>query len=341
MLSKVDFMGCYSHLAVLLSGLLVSAMAQASDTIPTPHTAPKSFANRPIGKPATVFLWYSDGLIQPEDGPYCAGLKPPAWQCNFGATLDDCRRQVQTYLDRWYADFNIVFSFARPRSSDYYTVIITSHGGWCSLNTTEAGVAPFNCNDTPGQTAFAFECSKSAHDCAAIIAHEHAHMVGLEHTASAIDLMFPTILANTDGFQDTELRAPEALCSPKQNSYQMMLSQLGPWPGGDKPSPFTETPDGGAVATPDADHPFDARNTGSGGGTGPFLPTGDAGISLLAGYDAVSPPSLPDDTTQLPVIPPSKNGGCQFATGAYPTNLGFLVIGGLLFVLRWRTRHSR
>ena len=293
------------------AGLGADLGAQLGDRLPAKA---HHFAARPAGKPATIFLWYADGTPQPEDGPYCTGLKPPAWHCTFGVSSDDCKRKIQGFLDRWYADFNVVFTLSRPRLADYYTMIITSTNAWCSLNTMEAGVAPFNCNDNPGQSAFAFECGYDAHDCALIIAHEHAHMVGLDHTDSPADMMYPNTLPTIDGFEDLENRAPDALCTPKQNSYRRMLEQLGPWPGGEKPSPFSPVGVDAGAATPAVDAgKTDVRSTG-GGGTDPYPVSDDGGTQLVPGYDAVARP-VPryDGGPPIRVPAPSGSSGCAFA----------------------------
>jgi hypothetical protein len=155
------------------------------------------------GKPAYLWLWYADGKSIPEDGPYCTGLgDPPAYKCNFGSDLRDCQEQVQAYLDAWYKDFNLVFSFTRPFGYEYNTVVITS--GWpkCATEASdltggiagnEGGIAPGICAYATMQTAIAIACGISALDCATIIAHEHGHTVGLVHTTDPTDVMYPTV----------------------------------------------------------------------------------------------------------------------------------------------------
>jgi len=55
--------------------------------------------NRLPGKPAYLWLWYADGKTMPEFSQYCDYI-PPAYQCNFGSSLDDCKAQVQAYYQR-------------------------------------------------------------------------------------------------------------------------------------------------------------------------------------------------------------------------------------------------
>jgi hypothetical protein len=175
----------------------------------------------------------------------------------------ECQRQVQTYLDRWYADLNIIFTLTRPTSGKFYTEVVSSGGGaWCDVSPKVAGVSPFLCKDLQGGVSYTFLGGASAKQTAIIIAQEQAHLVGLEHTTSTRDLMYPSICADCDGFVDEDLAVDADRCDRvSQNSYQMMKDRLGSWPGGPKPSAFgcmndlraptvriVEPLDGGAVA---------------------------------------------------------------------------------------------
>ena len=255
-------------------------------------------SGRPPGKPAYLWLWYPEqGSDYNTDlGPYCSNLTPTPYSCTFGPTVEDCKRQIQAYLDLWYADFNLVFTFTRP-NADYYKMVITSDGGWCPHESTEGEVAGLafssGCNDITGYSGYALECGDSAHDCAVVIAHEHAHMVGLEHTDSITDIMNRRVQAKADGFDNQENMTVDDTCDYlTQNSYQRMIDVLGPWPGGAKPSPFASTPDAG-VRDAATEAPIDS--TRSSGTVGPGLgPTIDGGtIIAIGGYDALSRPPLP------------------------------------------------
>ncbi len=201
--------------------------------------------------PAVVYLWYADGGPPPTDSRPCMGQMPPAYQCRFGVNLDDCKRQVQRWLDEWYSDFNVVFTLKRPTTGVYYTSIVTSSGAWCNQGPTVGGVAPINCTNLEGFTSFAFLCGINAKTCAAIVAQEQAHTVGLTHSTSRLDVMYPSVQAEVAGFENRENPVSGGLCRKTQNSYQMMLASLGPWPGGPKPNAFDGAGrDGGAPAAP-------------------------------------------------------------------------------------------
>jgi hypothetical protein len=126
-------------------------------------------------------------------------------------------------------------------------VISSGGGAWCNAGPNTAGIAPFYCRDLGGGVAYTFMGGQNAKDTAIIIAQEQAHLVGLEHTKSTHDVMDPTICPDCDGFEDKSNQIDGDRCGwSSQNSYQKMLSQLGAWPGGVKPTPFGCDPDSSA-----------------------------------------------------------------------------------------------
>ena len=191
--------------------------------------------------PKVIYLVYADGKTPLPTTNYdaCSGLAPK-FECTFGKTLLDCQQQVQAYLDRWYADFNVIFTLTRPSSGSFYTEVVSSGGGaWCKVDSAVAGVAPFLCQDLHGGVAYTLDGGGNAHDTAVIIAQEQAHLVGLEHVSDNNDIMYPYICQNCDGFKNQAVPVSGDRCDRQtQNSYQMMMSGLGAWGGGPKPSAF-------------------------------------------------------------------------------------------------------
>ena len=191
-------------------------------------------------EPKVIYLFYADGNPLPKTNVNACHGTPPKFHCSFGTSLLDCQKQVQYYLDKWYADFNVIFTFTRPTSGNFYTEVISSGGGaWCGVETKVAGVAPFLCNDLRGGVAYTFLGGEDAKQTAVIIAQEQAHLVGLEHTTSSVDLLLPTVCTHCDGFADVDNPVTGDRCNrTTQNSHQMMEERLGPWTGGPKPSAF-------------------------------------------------------------------------------------------------------
>jgi hypothetical protein len=197
--------------------------------------------NGKASPPKVIYLFYANGKDLPAtDANACSGT-PPRFNCTFAPTLAECQRQIQTYLDKWYADLNVIFTLTRPTSGNFYTEVVSSGGGaWCDVSPKVAGVAPFLCRDIDGGVAYTFLGGTSAKQTAIIIAQEQAHLVGLEHTTSKQDLMYPSICTDCDdGFRNEDLATDGDKCDrATQNSYQMMKDRLGEWPGGPKPSAF-------------------------------------------------------------------------------------------------------
>lgn len=192
--------------------------------------------------PTKVFyLEYADGKSHPHPNPDPCPGTAPKFVCSFAPTLEECQRQIQAYLDKWYAEFNITFTMTRPTQGRYYTEVISSGGGkWCDADSRTAGVAPFNCRDLAGGTAYTLLGGESAEETAIIIAQEQAHLVGLEHTDSQRDIMNPTICRDcSGGFENVTNKVRDSRCNRStQNSFAMMKERLGTWDGGVKPNVF-------------------------------------------------------------------------------------------------------
>jgi hypothetical protein len=204
------------------------------------ETVQGALGSGPGHEPKVIYLRYADGTEQhTANYDACMGTVPK-FTCTFAPTLLECERQIQAYLDAWYADFNVIFTLTRPTSGKYYTEVISSGGGaWCKVDDKVAGVAPFLCKDLNGGVAYTFQGGRDARETAVIIAQEQAHLVGLEHTNNSHDIMFPTISPDTMGFVDGDSPVNGDRCDREtQNSYSMMKKALGEWPGGPKPSAF-------------------------------------------------------------------------------------------------------
>src|SRR5262245_34326434 len=89
----------------------------ASEAEPNPVARAEAFS----AEPRKIWLFYADGGPGPESTPSaCPGQTPAKFECMFGSSVDDCKHQIQTYLDKWYADFNVTFTFEKPASGVYY-----------------------------------------------------------------------------------------------------------------------------------------------------------------------------------------------------------------------------
>jgi len=243
--------------AFVVTGLLSGAVAPAaaadadasmslhSDMVQPSNTSDVETIRGALGSggghdPKVIYLRYADGT-ETHTANYdpCTGAVPK-FECSFAPTLLECERQIQAYLDAWYADFNVIFTLTRPTSGSYYTEVVSSGGGaWCKVDDKVAGVAPFLCKDLNAGVAYTFQGGKSARETAVIIAQEQAHLLGLEHTNNPHDIMYPTVSTDTMGFVNDDSSVNADRCDrATQNSYGMMMKALGAWPGGPKPSAF-------------------------------------------------------------------------------------------------------
>lgn len=289
---------------------LRTALQVLPDILPHSTTTQLPAAAADKLRPKVVFLWFADGGPAPMEGSPCAGKTPTAYTCAFGSSVDDCKRQVMAHLDRWYEDFNVVFTFTKPVSGPHYTVIVTSDGAWCDQGSGIGGLAPINCLDLDGGTAYAFVCRRAAKTCASIIAQEQAHTVGLAHTLSRADVMYPIVQATSEGFEDKENQVESALCRATQNSHALMAERLGRWTGGNKPDPF----ENGTLADAGA---FDDGGTVDRGGGGVVrgAPTTSGSGVGSAGSTGLITRVVPDAAAANPAATPdftSAGGGCTF-----------------------------
>lgn len=215
--------------------------AEPGPEVAAESALPVTAADKTTAPPKVIYLVYADGKTPPPSMNYnaCTGMAPK-FTCNFAPTLLECQQQIQAYLDKWYADFNVIFTLTKPTSGSYYTEVISSGGGaWCNVDSSVAGVSPFLCHDLKGGVAYTLSGGENAHDTAVIIAQEQAHLLGLEHVAANDDIMYPYICRNCDGFKNQDVPVSGDRCDRQtQNSYQMMKDTLGAWPGGAKPSAF-------------------------------------------------------------------------------------------------------
>ncbi len=203
---------------------VVSACGGAPD-----DREPFAGAWSPMGAPGQriIHLWYADGGEVATPDAVCGGRAPPSYECAFADSRGDCQAAVQVYLARWYQPFNVHFTIVDPPAGvPHDTVIITANGDWCGF--VPAGLAPVTCDAVASGTAWAFSCGKSAEQCAAIVAQEHAHLIGLEHTDSPRDVMFNPVCSDCIGFEDRENRVVGGRCREQQNSFTLMMQRLGP-----------------------------------------------------------------------------------------------------------------
>ena len=191
-------------------------------------------------EPKVIYLRYADGSeTHTSNYDACNTGTVPKFECTFAPTLVECQRQIQAYLDAWYADFNVIFTLTRPTSGKYYTEVVSSGGGaWCKVDDKVAGVAPFLCKDLAGRRRLHVPGRpQRARD-----GGDHRAGAGAPGRARAHDQRarhhvpdHQHRLRRASSTATVRSRAIAAIATT-QNSYQMMKKALGDWPGGPKPS---------------------------------------------------------------------------------------------------------
>jgi hypothetical protein len=269
---------------------------------------------RPANATRAIFIWFADGGLPPPSAKKICVGRPPAFTCPLGSVAD-CRAPIQALLDRWYADFDVVFTYLPPTPGDAGalptdTVVVSNDGAWCGADAQTVSRSPLpTCTDPGGGGAVAiFRCGADLKACATLMAKEQAHLVGLQHTGSATDVMNERGALDHDGFEDRDNLSAAPGCGPRQNSYQLMLQRLGRWAGGPKPGPGEPPPPNGS-SNPDAQVPEPTADGGPGSASDAAdpAPTSDAsaGTSADAATDAAGTPA-----------PASDGSGCSCQLGA-------------------------
>jgi hypothetical protein len=152
----------------------------------------------------------------------------------------DLEQQLAQQVNDAFMAYNVVVTTHRPKSGVYTMVFIGGAPSIFALDARVAGIAFMDCdNRQASNVVFAFPTTlgTSIHGLFATIAQEAAHAFGLQHSSDPDDLMYPRVDLSQRGFLDRESAvASPNLCGPTtQNSHQLLLKLLGPWPGGDKP----------------------------------------------------------------------------------------------------------
>jgi hypothetical protein len=183
-------------------------------------------------RPRLVYLFFADGTTALPAGETCGGQSiPTAHRCDlFPATSPQaCRAAIVAQLQVWYAGLPVAFTTARPERA-HDTIVITSDSRWCSVPRGISGDAPEACEARASGIAYVYECVFSVERCAALIAHEHGHLLGLQHVEGATDIMAEGGCSSCAGFLDRELPvvAPQTCGRATQSSRRRLQARLAP-----------------------------------------------------------------------------------------------------------------
>lgn len=179
------------------------------------------------GQKPKLVLWFADGSEPPVAGP-CAS-PPPAFRCSFAPSIEQCKAQILNEVRAIYAGLPTEVTTNLPTADVYQTVLITSDSRWCGYHPDVGGIAGMSrhCAVRKQGVAVAFDCGGDPRRCARIVAQEHGHLLGLEHTTGAPDIMNGTLANQASRFADRDLAIAEPRCqATTQNSYRLLKARL-------------------------------------------------------------------------------------------------------------------
>jgi hypothetical protein len=178
-----------------------------------------------------VYLMFADGHTPIPGGETCRGVSvPPAYHCALSGTETSpqpCANAIIAHLERWFGDFEITFTISAP-ALPHDTVVITSEGSWCMAPRGLLGDSPQVCEPVAG-VSYVYDCDSASERCAALIAHEEGHLLGLEHVSSPDDLMAEGACWTCAGFEDRDnpVVQPSACARSLQNDHRLLGQRLG------------------------------------------------------------------------------------------------------------------
>jgi len=143
--------------------------------------------------------------------------------------------KIQKLLAGWYADFNLDVVISRPLNGDYQMTIVGDRESVVGYPGGVVGISPVDCknsNDSNLNYAFSGSLKENPDQTAITIAHENGHAYGLHHTDNNKDIMFPSVTP-AEGFRKGKAsRGPCLMPGDDQDSYQVLLDNLGARPMG-------------------------------------------------------------------------------------------------------------
>jgi hypothetical protein len=211
----------------------------------------------------------------------------PRWE-----TTDAMWSETVTCLREMFAPFAVELVETDPGDVQHIEAVFGGTAAMLGFPFTAGGVAPFSTTCKPIENAIVFTFTQSLPASSKVVceimAQEIAHSYGLDHVLLASDVMTYLSYAGKRAFQDVEADCGEdsprpcgapgyASCRARQNSYQVLLEQLGPAGAHDEENNDNnenndnddEAADGDAPTdTPVDDPPVDDANIGCAASTG-------------------------------------------------------------------------
>ena len=167
----------------------------------------------------------------------------------------DCTR------DMW-APFNVLVTDVDPGNVPHMESIVTTLSSEIGMDPNVGGVSPYTigCDYIPNSIVFTFAeaFGGDAETICEVMGQEMAHSIGLDHQMLASDPMTYLQYDGLQAFRDQTVSCGEyqnracglqGECGSTQNSYQMLMTRVGPGGGGENgvPSVDITSPANGAI----------------------------------------------------------------------------------------------
>jgi uncharacterized protein (TIGR03382 family) len=186
----------------------------------------------------------------------------PAWSTsasNWAAVLS-CEQAM-------WAPFNVTVTDVDPGSTPHLEAIFTTYSSVIGMDPNVGGVSPYTigCDVIPNSIVFTFAQAfgGDAETVCEVMAQEMAHSYGIDHELLASDPMTYLDYTGLQSFKDQSVSCGEysqracglqGECGASQNSYQELLTIIGPGGGGTgtdaAPQVLITSPSDGAVVPP-------------------------------------------------------------------------------------------
>jgi uncharacterized protein (TIGR03382 family) len=171
-------------------------------------------------------------------------------------------QQIMDCTRTMWAPFNVLVTDVDPGNVPHMESIVTTLSSEIGMDPNVGGVSPYTigCDNIPNSIVFTFAeaFGGDAETICEVMGQEMAHSIGLDHQMLASDPMTYLQYDGLQAFRDQTVSCGEyqnracglqGECGATQNSYQMLMTRVGPGGGGENgvPSIDITSPANGAI----------------------------------------------------------------------------------------------
>jgi len=178
-------------------------------------------------------------------------------------TTDAAWSSIMSCFRKMYEPFNVTVTDVDPGNVEHMESIVTTLSSTIGLDPNIGGVSPYTIGCTAIPNSIVFTFAKAFNDdpetICEVMAQETAHSVGLDHEMLASDPMTYLSYNGLQAFRDQAVSCGEfqnracglqGECGSTQNSYQVMMTRVGPGGSSGIPEIAITSPANGATVPP-------------------------------------------------------------------------------------------